>query len=111
MGGSDNRVYVDGTGSLVFYDDEKLKAYEIGFKSAFLDGRAQLTGALYYYDYEDYQDHVETWETSSGDFDLPAGITSHNIVDFRAIFVRAPMKAIARFRSVAWPPVRIFVQI
>jgi outer membrane receptor protein involved in Fe transport len=74
MGGSDNRVYIDGTGSLVFYDDEKLNAWEIGFKSAFLDGRAQLTGALYYYDYEDYQDHVETWETSSGDFDLPAGI-------------------------------------
>ena len=74
MGGSDNRVYVDGTGSLVFYGDEKLKAWEIGFKSAFFDGRAQLTGALYYYDYRDYQDHVETWETSSGDFDLPAGI-------------------------------------
>ena len=74
MGGSDNRVYIDGTGSLVFYGDEQLKAWEVGFKSAFLDGRAQLTGALYYYDYEDYQDHVETWETSSGDFDLPAGI-------------------------------------
>jgi outer membrane receptor protein involved in Fe transport len=74
MGGSDNRVYVDGTGSLVFYGDEKLKAWEIGFKSAFLDGRAQVTGALYYYDYRDYQDHVETWETTSGDFDLPVGI-------------------------------------
>ena len=74
MGGSDNRVYVDGTGSLVFYGDEKLKAYEIGFKSAFFDGRAQVTGAVYYYDYRDYQDHVETWETSSGDFDLPVGI-------------------------------------
>ena len=74
MGGSDNRVYVDGTGSLVFYGDEKLKAWEIGFKSAFFDGRAQVTGALYYYDYRDYQDHVETWETTSGDFDLPVGI-------------------------------------
>ena len=41
--------------SLVFYGDEKLKAWEVGLKSAFLDGRAQLTGALYYYDYEDYQ--------------------------------------------------------
>ncbi|HBF62502.1 MAG TPA: hypothetical protein DDW59_03650, partial [Gammaproteobacteria bacterium] len=76
MGGSDNRVYVDGTGSLVFYGDEKLKAWEIGFKSAFFDGRAQLTGALYYYDYRDYQDHVETWESESGDFDLPVGIAA-----------------------------------
>ena len=33
-----------------------------------------MTGAVYYYDYRDYQDHVETWETSSGDFDLPVGI-------------------------------------
>lgn len=76
MGGSENRVYVDGIGGLVFYDDETLKAYEIGFKSVFWDSRAQLTGAVYYYDYKDYQDHVERWESDGGaDFDLPAGIS------------------------------------
>ena len=35
MGGSDNRVETGGLSSLVFYGDEDLTAYEIGFKSSF----------------------------------------------------------------------------
>ena len=41
-----------------------------------MDNRAQITGAIYYYDYRDYQDHVERWESESADFALPPGIDS-----------------------------------
>src|SRR5690606_13163177 len=34
---------------------EQVTAYEIGFKSALLDRRVQLNGALFYYDYLDKQ--------------------------------------------------------
>jgi iron complex outermembrane receptor protein len=37
------------------YDPEQLDAYEIGFKSSLFDGLARLNGAVYYYDYKDYQ--------------------------------------------------------
>ena len=37
------------------YDEEILLAYEGGFKSTWMDGRARLNGAFYYYDYSDYQ--------------------------------------------------------
>ena len=74
MGGADNRVEVGGLSSLVYYEDEELKAYEIGFKSAFWDNRAQVTGAIYYYDYENYQDHLERWEDKPDTFVLPNGI-------------------------------------
>lgn len=36
-------------------DDETLTAYEVGFKSDWLDGRARLNGAVFHYDYEDSQ--------------------------------------------------------
>ena len=74
MGGPDNRVETQGVAGMVYFDSEQLTAYEAGFKSSFLDGRANLTGAIYYYDYRDYQDNVERWETESGSFSLPAGI-------------------------------------
>lgn len=44
--------YDDATMS---YDPEQLDAFEIGFKSTLAGGRAQLNGAVYYYDYRDYQ--------------------------------------------------------
>jgi iron complex outermembrane receptor protein len=34
---------------------EKMRAYEVGFKSEYLDHRVQLNGAAYYYDYTDLQ--------------------------------------------------------
>ena len=37
------------------FDEEVLLAYEIGFKSTVLDGRARINGSFYYYDYSDYQ--------------------------------------------------------
>lgn len=37
------------------YDEEKLTAYEGGFKSTWFDGTTRINGAVYYYDYQDYQ--------------------------------------------------------
>jgi len=37
------------------YDPEQLDAYEVGFKMQTADGRLTLNGAVYYYDYQDYQ--------------------------------------------------------
>ena len=40
------------------YDPEILNAYEVGFKSTLMDGRANLNGSVYYYDYDGYQAFV-----------------------------------------------------
>jgi iron complex outermembrane receptor protein len=37
------------------HDPEKLNSYELGFKTDFMGGSARLNGAVYYYDYKDYQ--------------------------------------------------------
>ncbi|MBT4518598.1 MAG: TonB-dependent receptor [Halieaceae bacterium] len=37
------------------YDPEQLDAYEFGFKGSYLDGKMRMNGAVYYYDYADYQ--------------------------------------------------------
>ncbi|MDH4042570.1 MAG: TonB-dependent receptor, partial [Gammaproteobacteria bacterium] len=36
-------------------DSEQLTSYEAGFKSTFADGMARLNGAVFYYQYDDYQ--------------------------------------------------------
>jgi len=79
MGGPSNRIEVDSTGDGVAnlraisqYDGENITSYEFGYKGTHLDGRLMLNMAVYYYDYENYQDHIETWESESGDFALPS---------------------------------------
>jgi iron complex outermembrane receptor protein len=37
------------------HDPEKLNSYELGFKTDFMGGSARLNGAVYFYDYKDYQ--------------------------------------------------------
>ena len=37
------------------HDPEKLNAYEFGFKTDLMEGSARLNGAVYYYEYQDYQ--------------------------------------------------------
>ncbi len=44
--------YNDATMS---YDPEQLDAFEVGFKNTYFDGIMRLNGAVYYYDYNDYQ--------------------------------------------------------
>lgn len=40
---------------LMRFDEEKLDAFEIGFKKSFMGGLARLNGSFFYYDYKDYQ--------------------------------------------------------
>jgi len=60
--GSFNAKLPDGTPPLapeeVGYGPETLYAYEVGFKSTLFDGTTRINGALYYYDYQDYQASV-----------------------------------------------------
>lgn len=46
---------LDYTDEFMSFDPEQLDAYEIGFKSTWMDGLMILNGAAYYYDYQDYQ--------------------------------------------------------
>ena len=78
LGSTDGRVSLDTTGDgaadqyfLGSYDDESLVAYELGYKGTHFDGTLQVNVALYYYDYQDYQTPVLTWESESGDFQIP----------------------------------------
>ena len=43
------------TDAFMNYEPEKLDAYEVGFKWDTLDARLRLNGAIYYYDYQNYQ--------------------------------------------------------
>jgi len=53
--GSFNAGGGDITDEVIPYDKEVLTSYELGFKSTLMDGLARLNGAVYYYDYQDYQ--------------------------------------------------------
>jgi len=48
-GGGYNLVFFSNTAS---YDPEELTAYELGYKTQWLDNSLQLNGSIYYYDYE-----------------------------------------------------------
>lgn len=37
------------------FDEEKLLAYEVGFKSTLFDGNTRFNASIFYYDYQDYQ--------------------------------------------------------
>ncbi|MCG3171549.1 MAG: hypothetical protein CALGDGBN_03171 [Pseudomonadales bacterium] len=47
--------FAAGGDSALPYDEEILLSYEGGFKATFMDGLARLNGAVFYYDYQDYQ--------------------------------------------------------
>ncbi|MAT92986.1 MAG: TonB-dependent receptor [Halioglobus sp.] len=66
----------NGEGDLI-YDEEESDAFEIGFKSRPLDGRASLNGALYYQQFDGYQGFVRGVQVIDPDGvaqDLPGGI-------------------------------------
>ena len=54
--GGFNGDYFDATNDTAdAFNEEKIESMELGYKSLFWDGRAQLNAALYSYDYEDLQ--------------------------------------------------------
>lgn len=46
--------------SAIRYGDETLWSYEGGFKLSFMDNKVRLNGAVYYYDYKNYQSFLFT---------------------------------------------------
>ncbi len=54
-GGFNNGFFSIPTVDGVQYKDETLMAYELGFKSTFYSNRVRLNGAVFYYDYSDFQ--------------------------------------------------------
>lgn len=53
--GTFNGLAYASPAQVYFVKPERVNAYEIGFKSRFLDNRAQLNGAAFYYDYQGQQ--------------------------------------------------------
>ena len=39
-------------------------AFEIGYKGTLADGRGQVNASIYRYDYEGYQDQIDTYDTA-----------------------------------------------
>ncbi|MDG1112395.1 MAG: TonB-dependent receptor [Pseudomonadales bacterium] len=50
----------------VSYDAETVTAFEIGYKGTWLDGRAQVNASIYRYDYENYQDQIDSYDSARG---------------------------------------------
>lgn len=73
------------------YEQERLTSYEIGTKNQFLNDTFRLNGALYYYDYQGYQEAVNTAPNSP----IPAFAT-----------VAVPVRMIGAELDGQWLPTR-----
>jgi iron complex outermembrane receptor protein len=60
------------------FESEELWNYEVGFKSQFADGRASLSGAIFYLDWEDFQ--VQTTRLADPD-DISSSISTTQNAD------------------------------
>ena len=61
MGIGDSRA----VGNLLTYDQEEVLAYELGYKGTLLDGQLQVNASAYVYDYSDYQDRIEIFNSQT----------------------------------------------
>jgi iron complex outermembrane receptor protein len=57
-GGTFNGLAYGTAAQVYFVEPEKVNAYELGFKSRFLDNRIQVNAAFFYYDYQNQQGQV-----------------------------------------------------
>ena len=72
----------------LLYDEEDSIAYEIGFKSLLLNGRAQLNGALYYQTFDGFLGRITELEAEYPDEDpvqFPGGIVFNGDAEFYGI--------------------------
>jgi iron complex outermembrane recepter protein len=56
--GTFNGLAYGGASQVYFVPPETVNAYEVGFKSRFMDNRVQLNGSFFYYDYKGQQGQV-----------------------------------------------------
>ena len=52
-------------GNLLTYEQEEVVAYELGYKGTLLDGQLQVNASAYTYDYSDYQDRIEIFNSQT----------------------------------------------
>ena len=67
---------------ILSYDKETVTAYELGYKGTLFDGTVQLFTAIYTYQYENYQDQVDVYDSVQGisrDIPVNTGDTSNSI--------------------------------
>jgi iron complex outermembrane receptor protein len=48
-------LFASNTVETIPFEEERLTSYEVGFKSDWAGGRTRLNGAVFYYDYKDFQ--------------------------------------------------------
>ncbi|XOV82474.1 MAG: TonB-dependent receptor [bacterium] len=48
------------------YDQEEVLATEIGYKATLLEGQLQINSSIYMYQYDNYQDRIEIFDSGSG---------------------------------------------
>ena len=57
-----NGVPIGTDSALVSYDQEEVKAVELGYKGLHLDDTLQIFASIYHYDYDGYQDQLEQFD-------------------------------------------------
>ena len=62
LGIADARAGEAGSIAPLSYDQEEVLAFELGYKGTLLDETLQLNMAVYTYDYENYQDQIDTYD-------------------------------------------------
>ena len=94
--------YRSGGFSLVYFSDtqayepEELIAYEIGYKTQWLDNTLQLNGSFYYYDYENI--HTFAREVST----LPGGGTTTSILEAPGAEIKGIEAELIYYINDAW---------
>ncbi len=61
-----NGVPIGTDSALVSYDQEEVKAVELGYKGLHLDDTLQIFASIYHYDYDGYQDELEQFDPIRG---------------------------------------------
>ena len=62
LGIADARAGEPGSITPLSYDQEHVLAFEVGYKGTLLDETLQLNMAIYTYDYENYQDQIDSYD-------------------------------------------------
>ena len=62
LGIADARAGEAGSITPLSYDQEEVLAFELGYKGTLLDETLQLNMAVYTYDYENYQDQIDSYD-------------------------------------------------
>ncbi|MEM7280216.1 MAG: TonB-dependent receptor, partial [Pseudomonadota bacterium] len=102
------------------FDPEELTAFELGFRNLFLDGRLQLNGDIFYWDYTDRQENIVTTDdlgvlgqttVNAGEstiqgfgFDMVFAATDRDLIRVAAEYLDGEYDSFVRFQGLAFTP-------